>query len=216
MATDYRRIISQLSEFVDLAGRTVIAVGAGGGQLVEYGRAAAKIIAVDCDPAALEALRRKLEESGLADKFDLVRADFLEFSEKRDVVLFEFCLHEMPDPSAALAHAKALASTVVVMDHWPGSEWAYIAAEEDKTTAAWAAVAASRPEKTVSFEARQFFKDYGELRHKVEGQGEKSLARIEKYIGRTDISIPMTYGFALFTSFPAAGKWTGFAINRKP
>ncbi len=65
-------------------------------------------------------------------------------------------------------------------------------------------VSAARPAKTVSFEARQVFKDYGELRRKVEGQGEKSLARIEKYKGRTDISIPMTYGFALIAS-PGGG-----------
>lgn len=197
MATDYKRIIRNLFDFFDFSGRTVVAVGAGGGQLMEYGRPAAKVIAVDQDPAALAVLREKLAQAGLADKFDLVCSAFLDFQEKADVVLFEFCLHEMPDPSAALAHARTLAPAVVVMDHWPGSEWAFIVAEEDKAMAAWAAVAASLPEKTVSFEAAQVFSGFEELWQKVHGQGERSLARIERFKGLSDISIPMSYGFAL-------------------
>ena len=196
MATDYREIIRNLLNFADFAGRSVIAVGAGGGQLIEYGRPAAKVIAVDPDPAALEPLREKLERSGLADKFTVIQSDFLGFRERSDIVLFEFCLHEMPNPSAALTHARTLAPTVVVMDHWPGSEWAFITAEEDKAIEAWAAVLSCRPEKTVSIEAFQLFKDYEELRQKVQGQGAMSLARIEGFRDRSDITIPMTYGFA--------------------
>jgi 16S rRNA G966 N2-methylase RsmD len=202
MATDYERIIRNLLDFFDFSGRTVVAVGAGGGQLMEYGRPAAKVIAVDQDPAALAMLRERLKQAGLAEKFDLVCSAFLDFREKADVVLFEFCLHEMPDPSAALAHAQTLAAAVVVMDHWPGSEWAFIVAEEDKATAAWAAVAASLPEKTVSFEADQVFSGFEELWQKVHGQGERSLARIERFKGLSDISIPMSYGFALLAPPP--------------
>jgi Methyltransferase domain len=199
MAADYQRMIRNLLEFFDFSGRTVISVGAGGGQFIEYGRSAVKVVAVDQDPAALEVLRENLAQKGLADKFTLVQSDFLEFRETADVVLFEFCLHEMPDPSAALAHAMTLAPAVVVMDHWPGSEWAFLVAEEDKATAAWAAVVSSRPEKTISFEAAQFFKVYEELWQKVHVQGNRSLDRIERFKGRRDYSIPMTYGFALLT-----------------
>lgn len=206
MATDYDRIIRNLFDFFDFSGRTVIAVGAGGGQLMEYGRAAAKVIAVDQDPAALTALRERLEPAGLTDKFALVHSDFLDFREKADVVLFEFCLHEMPDPSAALAHSRTLAPAAVVMDHWPGSEWAFTTAEEDKAMAAWAAVVSSLPERIVSFEACQFFKDFEELWQKVHGQGEKSLARIEKFKGLSDITIPMSYGFALLAAPSPQGK----------
>lgn len=200
MATDYQRIIRNLSDFFDLTGRTVAAVGAGGGQFIEYGRTAAKVIAVDQDPEALAVLREKLEQAGLADKYALVQSAFLDFQDKADVVLFEFCLHEMPDPSAALAHARTLAPAVVVMDHWPGSEWAFIGAEEDKATAAWASIVSSLPEKIVSFEASQVFGGFGELWLKVHGQGEKSLARIERFKGLSDISIPMSYGFALLAA----------------
>ncbi len=206
MATDYGRIIRNLLGFFDFSGRIVIAVGAGGGQLTEYGRPAAKVIAVDQDPAALDMLRRRLAPAGLADKFALVHSTFLDFREKGDVVLFEFCLHEMPDPSAAMAHARTLAPAVVVMDHWPGSEWAFIVAEEDKAAAVWAAVAASLPEKTASFEASQVFGGFEELWQKVHGQGEKSLARIERFRGLSDISIPMSYGFALLAAPPPNGR----------
>jgi hypothetical protein len=205
MATDYKRIILNLFDFFDLSGRVVMAVGAGGGQLIEYGRPAAKVIAVDQDPAALAVLREKLAQAGLADKFDLVCSAFLDFREKADVVLFEFCLHEMSDPSAALAHAQTLAPAVVVMDHWPGSEWAFIGAEEEKATEAWASIVSSRPEKVVSFEASQVFGGFEELWQKVRGQGEISLARIERFKGLSDISIPMSYGFALLLG-PSPGE----------
>lgn len=205
MATDYKRIIRNLLDFFDLSGRVVVAVGAGGGQLMEYGRPAAKVIAVDQDPAALAVLREKLAQAGLADKFDLVCSAFLDFQEKADVVLFEFCLHEMPDPSAALAHARTLAPAVVVMDHWPGSEWAFMAAEEDKATEAWVSIVSSRPERVVSFEASQVFGGFEELWQKVRGQGEISLARIERFKGLSNISIPMSYGFALLVA-PSPGE----------
>ncbi len=201
MAADYRRMTRNLLEFFDFAGRTVVSVGAGGGQFIEYGRQAVKVIAVDQDPSALEALREKLVPAGLADKFTLTHSDFLAFRDSADVVLFEFCLHEMSDPSAALAHARTLAPAVVVMDHWPGSEWAFVVAEEDKAEAAWAAVASFRPGRTISFEASQFFKDYAELWQKVHVQGEKSLARIKNFKNLTDFSIPMTYGLALLSNF---------------
>ncbi len=205
MATDYKRIIQNLFDFFDLSGRTIVAVGAGGGQFLEYGRLAAKVIAVDQDAEALGVLREKLAQAGLADKFALVQSAFLDFQEKADVVLFEFCLHEMPDPSAALAHARTLAPAVVVMDHWPGSEWAFMAAEEDKATEAWASIVSSRPERVVSFEASQVFSGFDELWQKVRSQGEISLARIERFKGLSDISIPMSYGFALLMA-PSPGE----------
>jgi len=202
LATNYRRLVSNLLEFFDFSGRTVVSVGAGGGQLIEYGRPAAKVTAVDKDREALDALRERLAMSGLSDKFELVRSDFLEFRGRADAVLFEFCLHEMPDPSAALAHARSLAPAVVVMDHWPGSDWAFMVAEEDKAVAAWAAVLAAGPARTLSFEAEQSFDGYETLWQKVHVQGPKALRRIERYKGSTGITIPMSYGFALLTSPP--------------
>jgi len=135
MATDYERIIRNLIDFFDLSGRIVIAVGREGA-VIEYGRTAAKVIAIDQDPEALAALRDKLGQAGLADKFALVQSAFLDFLDKADVVLFEFCLHEMPRSVGRPGPCRTLAPAVVVMDHWPGSEWAFMTAEEDKATAA--------------------------------------------------------------------------------
>ncbi len=197
MATDYRRLVTNLLAFYDFKGKTVIDVGAGGGQLIEYGREAAKILAVDNDPQAVAGLKARLRDAGLEEKFKPILADFFEADLQADVVLFEFSLHEMRDPKAALERAGRMAPAVVVFDHAPGSEWAYFAAEEDKVAAGWAAIERLPAKKTARYEAEQFFPDFAELVDKVKGQGDISLARIERYKGRTGIRIPMSYGLAL-------------------
>ncbi len=197
MAADYKKIVADLLEFYDLKDKAVLSVGAGGGRLIEYGRTAGKVLALDSDAQALEKLRESLKIAGLEDKFEPVLGDFFKADLKADVVLFEFCLHEMADPGAAVERALGLAPAVVVFDHWPGSEWSYIAAEEKKVAASWAAVGRFPVKKTRMSETVQLFGDYDELYRKVKGQGETSLARIATFKGRTDIRIPMTYGLAL-------------------
>ncbi len=64
------------------------------------------MIAVDQDPGALERLRARLLELGLGDSFDLVHGNLLTVRTSGDVVLFEFCLHEMPDPARALVRSQ--------------------------------------------------------------------------------------------------------------
>ena len=73
----------------------------------------------------------------------------------------------------------------------------YIAAEDDKVVAAWAAVCRFPVKKTGMYEGVQAFPGYEELFQKVKGQGETILARIERYRGQAGIRIPMTYGLAL-------------------
>ena len=158
-------------------------MGAGGGQLIEYGRAARKVLALDSDAPALEKLRENLRIAGLEDKFEPVLGDFLSVELKADVVLFEFSLHEMADPGAALERARRLAPAVVVFDHGPGSLWSYMAGEEDKVVAAWAAVCRFPVEKIRMYDGVQVFPGYEELFQKVKGQGEISLARIERLQG---------------------------------
>jgi len=46
MATDDKKLIAELLSFYDFTAETVIAVGAGGGQLLEYGRAAGQVLAL--------------------------------------------------------------------------------------------------------------------------------------------------------------------------
>jgi SAM-dependent methyltransferase len=197
MATDIARIIRNLEAFYDFRGKTVLSIGAGGGQLIEYARTAARVIALDSSAEALDLLRGRLAGSGMEDKFSLLCGDLLASRQRADVAVFEFCLHEMPDATAAVAHACALAAEVVAMDHWPGSDWAFYVAEELKVARAWEALAAARPRRTQHYETTQAFRGYEELRLKVLAQGEVALRRIEPFRERRNFSIAMTYGFAL-------------------
>jgi predicted RNA methylase len=197
MAADYKKIVADLLAFYEFKDRTILTVGAGGGQLVEYGRAARRVLALDCDPAALDRLRANLKTAGLEDRFEPILGDFFTTAREADAVLFEFSLHEMADPAAALERARRLAPAVVVFDHGPGSLWSYMAAEEDKVVAAWAAVCRLPVRKTRIYEGVQAFAAFKELYDKVKGQGETSLGRIERYRAQTDIRIPFTYGLAL-------------------
>ena len=197
MAADYAKLVADLLAFYDLKDKKVLSVGAGGGQLIEYGRAAGKVLALDSDAQALEKLRENLKIAGLEDKFEPVLGDFFEADLKADVVLFEFCLHEMADPGAAVERALGLAPAVVVFDHWPGSEWSIIAAEEEKVAVSWAALGRFAVKKTRMYETVQIFAGYDDLHRKVKGQGETALAMIAAYKGQADIRIPMSYGLAL-------------------
>src|SRR5512135_3073100 len=141
-------MVADLLAFHDFEGKTVLAAGAGGGQLVEYGRAAGRVLALDRDAGALEALRRSLKKAGLEGKYELVLGDFFEVELVADAVLFEFSLHEMTDPGAAVERARAMAPAVVVFDHGPGSPWCFIAGEENKVAASWTALGRFPVKKT--------------------------------------------------------------------
>ncbi len=197
MATDLDRIVSSLTAFYDFAGRTVVCVGAGGGQLVESARPAKRVIAVDRDEAALERLAVRARERGLDGKLEMRHGDFLELGPRGDVVLFEFCLHEMPDPARALAHASELAPEVLILDHAPGSRWSWYAAEDEEVHAAWAAIAPGSVRRRQDVEALQHFRDFAELEAKLAGQGPRSRERIAPLRSDRPISIPMPYRLAL-------------------
>ena len=197
MATDITQLIRNLTAFYDFRGKSILSIGAGGGQMIEYARTSARVIALDSSAEALDQLKARLAGTGLEDKFTLHCGDFLASRLRADVAAFEFCLHEMPDPAAAIAHARGLAPEVLVMDHWPGSDWAFYVAEELKVARSWESLAAAQPRATRSYEAAQVFRDHEELRLKVLPQGEVALRRIEPFQGRQGFSISMTYGFAL-------------------
>jgi len=65
MATDVGLILHNLLAFYDFTGKTVVAVGAGGGQLAGYGFQAKRVIAVDRDPAAMDQLKAVSSRLGL-------------------------------------------------------------------------------------------------------------------------------------------------------
>jgi hypothetical protein len=197
MATDIRKIIANLLEFYSFENQTIISIGAGGGQFIEYGRKSRQVIAIDSDEQALKKLEGALDKSGLVYKFKLIHSDFYEVKQEGDLVFFEFCLHEMKDPEAAIKHAFTLAPVILISDHWPGSEWAYIVDEKEKVVNSWEALKRFRFKKVQRYDTVQFFHDYEELYLKVKGQGENSINRISKYKDRKDFTIPMSYGFAL-------------------
>jgi predicted RNA methylase len=197
MAINVEEFLKILADFYNFSGQTVIAVGAGGGQLVEFLRKAARVHAVDSDPEALEKLRLVLEKLGLADRFSLLGADFLETDLQGDLVVFEFSLHEMANPQQALEHALRAAPRVMVFDHWPESTWAWIVNETGKAARGWRAVEELGPVRIERHDTLQFFRDYRELHEKVSGQGRESVERIAPYRGRSEFTVPMSYYLAL-------------------
>lgn len=197
MATDVQKIIDNLLSVYDFSGRTIIAVGGGGGQFIEYGRSARQVLALDNDAEAIRKLQESLKEAGLEDRFTPILGDFLKTSLKGDGVLFEFCLHEMPDPKAAVRHAQTMAPDIIILDHWPGSEWSFCTAEEEKVARSWTALESFPFREKKKYDAVHFFRDYDELNQKVKGQGDLSLARIEKFRSLKDIRIPVEYGIAV-------------------
>jgi SAM-dependent methyltransferase len=197
VTADTRQITSTLAAFYDFSGRTVVDVGAGGGQLVEFARDARSVIAVDRDPAALGQLETRLRAAGLAERFTLVERDLQDVIAAADVVLFEFCLHQMPDPARALAHGRMLAPDVVVIDHAPGSPWSWLAAEEEQVDRGWRAVEAHSVRRRRLVVASQRFADHGELAARLAGQGPESALRLRAYRGQTPIAIAMPYQLAL-------------------
>ncbi len=197
MATDLAAMIDNLMEFYNFGDKTVLSIGAGGGQFYEYASAAKHIIAVDNDKKALAELGRSIDKAGFAGKFTLIHSDFYDVREKSDLLMFDFCLHEIPDPRGAISHGLTLCADLLVNDHWPGSPWAFAVDEEEKVMNSWEAVNEFKVRKIKRFDAVQVFKDYDELHDKVRGQGNTALMRIERYLGQTEISIPMSYGFAL-------------------
>jgi predicted RNA methylase len=197
VATDVKKIIDNLFQFYEFNDQTVISVGAGGGQFIEYGRNSRHVIAIDSDDEALKRLENALQKLPFKDKFTLIHSDFYEANMKGDVVLFEFCLHEMKNAETAINHALTMAPDILIADHWPDSEWAYIVDEKDKVTNSWEVVKKFKFKRIRQYNTFQFFRDYEELFLKVHTQGENSIKRIDRYRAKKNFTIPMSYGFAL-------------------
>lgn len=197
MAADLQAILDDLESCYDLEGKSVIHVGAGGGQLLGYVRNARSVLGVDTDPVAVERLRAKVGESGFADRYRVTQSDILSVTERADVVYFEFCLHEIVDGLTALKHARRLAPDVLVADHAPGSSWSWYLCEAEKVLRGWAALERFPLALDRTFTGLQRFHDHAELLAKVQVMGECSVRRIEEYRDRRDFNIAMPYRVAL-------------------
>jgi hypothetical protein len=197
MTTDINGILRNIEMFYDVRDKSVIHVGAGGGQSVNYLRNARSILGVDPDEQAVGLLKIAIDKAGLADKYEIIQKSFFDITIHADVVFFEFCLHEIDDPYSALSHAQLLAPVILIADHAPGSPWCWCTAEEEKVKRSWAAVRRFPIIREISHDAIQRFVDYAEIHSKVAGLGEPTLTRIQKYIDQKNIEVEMGYDLAL-------------------
>jgi tRNA A58 N-methylase Trm61 len=204
MATDINKILSNLTAFYDFQGKKVIHVGAGGGQLIGYADITSHVWAVDSEEEAVTSLRERIDRERLAGKVNVIEGDFYTQSFDADVVLFEFCLHEMKDPLAAIEQARTMAGDVVVIDHKEDSPWAWFVCETEKAEVSWEAVRKSGIVEGRSFEAVQLFADYEELFDKVSVMGAEGIRRIADFQGVKNIEIKMSYQLALIGGKPRA------------
>ncbi|MBZ5616643.1 MAG: class I SAM-dependent methyltransferase [Acidobacteriia bacterium] len=203
MAADYKQMEQNFRQFYDFSGKTVVGVGAGGGPFTNLVCESKKLIVIDKDPAAIRQWEARIAAGGLKNRVDIVQADFGVTSPRGDVVYFEFCLHEMDDPTETLRHALTLAPEVLVFDHLPDSEWAFQGAEEEKVRRSTEALADFHCIRQQAFRTEQRFENYQQLLDKVSPQGALALQRAERYRGAAEIVIPMTYGLSLLCGEPS-------------
>ncbi len=197
MAADLAAVLADIESCFDFSGLSVLHVGAGGGQFVGYAAKAARVLGVDPDPGAIARLREALRAQGLEGRFAVLHGGILDAREPADVAFFEFCLHEIEDPSAALRHALSLAPRLLVADHAPGSPWAELMEEGGKVRRGWAAVECLPRALDRLFAGEQRFRDHAELVAKIAPLGEAVVARSAAYAGRTGFTIAMPYRVAV-------------------
>ena len=193
MMRDIDQIIRNLLNFYNFNNKNIISVGAGGGQFIEYGRVAQKVYAIDNDLNALKQLEKTLKLQNITEKFELIHSDFKNVKLKGDVVLFEFCFHEMQEHISTINHALKMSKDIVITDHDINSEWAYYVEEEVKATQSWNAAETFPILKNEVIETKQYFEDYTQLYNKVHIQGETTINRIKKFKDQKKFSIPMKY-----------------------
>jgi len=197
VATDIRALMENIQARYDFRDKSVIHVGAGGGQLVGYAVEARSVLAVDRDADAVRRLGVVLRERDLLKRFIVFRGDLATVRARADVVFFDFCLHEMADPDAALRHARTLAPELLVVDHALDSKWAWYCGEEAQLERGWAAVRPLGLSRDETAMGAQQFRDFDELATVVAALGQPTLSRIEELRGRQGIAIPMPYRIVL-------------------
>jgi len=212
MPADYKQMVANLRQFYDFSDKEVVAVGAGGGQLVDLVPETRKLIVIDNDPAAIHRWQARIDAEGLKGRVDAVQADFCTASRGGDVVYFEFSLHEVGDPGKALRHALTLAPEVLVFDHLPDSEWVFHAAEEDKVRRSTKALEESDCVRRQAFRTEQRFQTYQQLVDKISCQGKVALERATKYRDASEIAIPMTYGLSLLRGRSRTGECRSYSL----
>ncbi len=197
MALDIKALLRNLESFYDMTGKSVLHVGAGGGQFVEYLKPAGKVLGIDPDAHGIALLTTALQKAGMTDRYTVVQKDWFTVTERADVAYFEFCLHEIDDPEGAIRHAQTLAPEILIADHAPESKWSWYAGETEIITRSWGAARKFRIKREESFMAIHRFKDFAELQARLQGLEEPTVTRIRELIGRTDIEIEVPYRLAV-------------------
>ncbi len=193
MATDYVKLAADLSRFYDFSDKVVLYIGAGTRQLLDPATPTKSLVAIDKDEEVLGELKARIAAEHWGERIKSLAADFLDINLRGDVVYFEFCLHEMEDPERALAHAKSLATDVVVYDHSPGSEWVFYCDEDHKVACSTAAMRRLGVRRRQTFTDVQRFADHAELLAKVASQGATAVDRASRFAMAQNIVIPMSY-----------------------
>lgn len=197
MSTDIGAILNNLTSCYRFAGKSVIHVGAGGGQLIGYATNVRRVVAIDPDLTAVARLRAAIASMEWENRFTVVHGEFGPQLSPVDVVFFEFCLHEMRDPQLALKIAKSLAPDVLIIDHHPESQWAWHTAETEKAARSWAVAEQSLLRLDRQFVAVQRFVNGQELLQKVNTLGEPAISRAHQLFSQAPIQIEMMYRIAL-------------------
>jgi hypothetical protein len=200
VATDVRFIAESVCEFYDFDRKSVIAIGAGNERLIEYARRARFVIAVNEHEGALNRLKQQVCEQRLGARFFMFVGKVAAVPFHADVVLFEFSLHEISNPRAALDYARRLAPEMVIIDHAPGSRWSWYAGEDDGIAESWAAVPPSAIRRERTCDAFQRFGNYLDVKFRMRGNGAASQARIAELQNARPIVISMPLRLAVIDS----------------
>lgn len=156
-----------------------------------------KVVAIDSNGQALDNFRSEAKIKWSGVEVDFIPKPFETVQVKGDVVYFEFCLHQMDDPVKSLQLARSLAGDIVVMDHLPGSEWMFIAAEENLVVRSREAIEKFGVRRQETQRIDQKFEDHAQLSGRLSGQGPESEKRIARFKDVKGISIRMDYGLFL-------------------
>jgi Methyltransferase domain len=197
MVVNRSKLTANLTRFYDFKGKSVLYIGAGGGQLLGPTSGVRKVVAIDSNPGSLKGLRAEAKTRWAGIPLTIVPHSFETVNLRGDVAYFEFCLHEMHDPRKALERAHSLAADTVVMDHLPDSRWMYYGAEETHALRSTEAAEAFGIRRSKKLWAMQKFKDFEELAARMRGQGKLSEQRLHALDGAKNIRIRMDYGIYL-------------------
>jgi hypothetical protein len=199
MVVDREELTTNLTNFYDFSGKTVLYTGCGLGQLLPPQSGVKSVIGIDRDAKALKAFRdvAKTKWAGIPIKFFPHKFEMVK--DHADVAYFEFCMHMMDDPKLTLNLARALAKDIVVIDHLPGSKWVYYWCGEDEVRRSTRVIETFHPRRTKQLVADQRFSDWNALMKRLDGVEKESERRILELKGAEDIHIRMDYGLFLLT-----------------